>query len=266
MACRLCLNHRGVDSPAADISRRQFLARSGAVTGLGLLASVLPGVLKANGWDNPAYAQSVDLVEDTFNGLVAFLLPGNDAYSVLQGETADGPGGIAAGGTKALIASLDRYLPTPHLHVLGVDLGIPLVDTVPLSAAVANLLDAVALIVNPLAVAPVTPTGISLSAFSHLSSAEKARVFQLLEGLAVPDDKLPEPFTRASGNLSFIAGIVPGFATFLAGNEQGVYDAATRSLTGRPVSWQISGYQPDGPVEGWDELKGYYRGRKKADP
>jgi len=70
---------------------------------------------------------------------------------------------------------------------------------------------------------------------------------------------------RASGNLSFIAGIVPGFATFLAGNEQGVYDAATRSLTGRPVSWQISGYQPNGPVEGWNELKGYYRGRKKAD-
>ena len=222
------------------------------MTGLGLLASVLPGVLKANGWDNPAYAQSVDLVEDTFNGLVAFMLPGNDAYSVLQGETADGPGGIAAGGAKALIASLDRYLPTPHLHVLGIDLaaGLGLVDRE----------------VNPLAVAPVTSTGISLSAFSHLSSAEKARVFQLLEGLQVPDDKLPEPFTRASGNLSFIAGIVPGFAAFLAGNEQGVYDAATRSLTGRPVSWQISGYQPAGPVEGWDELKGYYRGRKKADP
>ncbi|TMK45028.1 MAG: twin-arginine translocation signal domain-containing protein [Actinobacteria bacterium] len=116
-ACRLCLNHPGVDSTAADISRRQFLARSGAVTGLGLLASVLPGVLKANGWDNPAYAQSVDLVEDTFNGLVAFMLPGNDAYSVLQGETADGPGGIAAGGAKALIASLDRYLPTPQSSI-----------------------------------------------------------------------------------------------------------------------------------------------------
>lgn len=260
------MNHAGVDSPAADISRRQFLTRSGAVTGLGLLASVLPGVLKANGWYNPAYAQSVDLVEDTFNGLVAFMLPGNDAYSVLQGETADGPGGIAAGGTKALIASLDRYLPTPHLHVLGIDLGIPLLDTVPLSAAVANLLDAVALIVNPLALNPVTATGISLSAFSHLSSTEKARVFQALEGLQVPDDKVPEPFTRVSGNLSFIAGIVPGFAAFLGGNEQGVYDAATRSLTGRPVSWQISGYQPNGPVEGWDELKGYYRGRKKADP
>ena len=87
----------------------------------------------------------------------------------------------------------------------------------------------------------------------------------MLEGLHVPDDKIPEPFTVASGNLSFVAGIVPAFVGFLVGNEQGVYDATTRSLTGRPVSWQISGYQPNGPVEGWNELKGYYRGRKKAD-
>ena len=231
-----------------------------------MLASVLPGMLKASGWANPAYAQSLDLVQDTFNGLVAFILPGNDSYSELQGETADGPGGVAAGAANALIANLDRYLPTPHLHILGVDLHIPLVDTVPLSAAVANLLDALALTVNPLALNPVTSKGVSVSAFSHLSSAEKAKVFQLLEGLHVPDDKIPEPFTMASGNLSFIAGIVPAFVGFLAGNEQGVYNAATRSLTGRPVSWQISGYQPNGPVEGWNELKGYYRGRKRADP
>jgi hypothetical protein len=145
------------------------------------------------------------------------------------------------------------------------DLGIPKVDTVPLSAAVANLLDALALTVNPLALNPVTPSGISLSAFAHLSSAEKAKVFQLLEGLEAPDDKIPEPFTRASGNLSFVAGILPAFIGFLAGNEGSAFDAATRSLTFRPVSWQISGYQPNGPLEGWDELKGYYKGRKKAD-
>jgi hypothetical protein len=146
------------------------------------------------------------------------------------------------------------------------DLGIPKVDTVPLSAAVANLFDAVALTVNALALNPVASTGVSLSALSHLSSPEKAKVFELLEGLQAPDDKLPEPFTRISGNLSFIAGILPALIGFLAGNEQGVYNAATRSLTGRPVSWQISGYQPNGPVEGWNELKGYYQGRKKADP
>src|SRR5579863_7839448 len=98
------------------MNRRQFLARSGAVTGFALMASVLPTVLKARGWYDPAYAQSVDLVLDTFNGLAAFILPGDDRYSALQGETASGPGGVAAGGAAAFIADLDRYLPSPHLH------------------------------------------------------------------------------------------------------------------------------------------------------
>ncbi|MGH2717687.1 MAG: hypothetical protein ACRDJU_03775 [Actinomycetota bacterium] len=250
----------------ALINRRQFLAHSGALSGFALLASVLPSVLKAKGWDDPAYAQNFDLLQDTFNGLAAFLLPGDDGYSQMQGETGDGPGGVAAGTAAALIANLDRYLPSPHLNILGVPVAVPGVETVPLSAAVAALLNGLALTVNPLALDPITPGGISVSAFAHLASADKAKVFQLLEGLQVPDDALPEPFTSASGNLSFIAGIIPAYDSFLAGNEQGVYDAQTRTLTGRPVSWQISGYQPNGPVEGWPELKGYYKGRKKANP
>lgn len=248
------------------MNRRQFLARSGTVTGFALLASVVPTVLKARGWEDPAYAQNADLVVDTFNGLAAFLLPGDDPYSAMQGESAPGPGGVAAGAAAAFIGDLDRYLPSPHLHILGIAVGVPGLDAVPLSAAVANLLDALALTVNPLALDPLTPAGVSLSAFSHLTSPEKAKVFQLLESLQVPDKALPEPFTAVSGNLSFIAGIIPAFVAFLASNEQGVFDTATRSLTARPISWQISGYQPDGPVEGWDELKGYYQGRRKADP
>lgn len=251
----------------ALINRRQFLARSGAISGFALLASVLPSILKVKGWDDPAYARNFDLVQDTFNGLAAFLLPGNDEYSVQQGETADGPGGVAAVGAAALIANLDRYLPSPQLNlpVLGV-VGVPGLPTVPLSAAVANLLDALALTVNPVSLDPIAPGGLSPSAFAHLSSADKAKVFQQLEGLEVPDNSLPEPFTSVSGNLSFIAGIIPAFGAFLAGNEQGVFKASTRTLTGRPVSWQISGYQPNGPVEGWPELKGYYKGRRKANP
>jgi hypothetical protein len=248
------------------MNRREFLARSGAVTSLGILASLLPGFLKVRGWLDPAYAESSDLVRDTMNGVVAFILPGDDNYSVLQGETADGPGGVAAGAADALIANLDRYLPAPHLELFAMDLTIPGLPTVPLSAAVANLLDVVALSANPLALDPLTKSGVSVSAFAHLTSAQKAKVFQLLEGLEVPDGQLPEPFTRVSGNAAFIAGILPAFAGFLAGNEAGVWDAATRTVTSRPVSWQISGYQPDGPGEGWNELKGYYAGRKKANP
>ena len=246
------------------ISRRQFLARSGALAGLGVLANVLPGLLRARGWYDPAYAQTPDLVRDTLNGLIAFLLPGDEIYSRAQGETADGPGGIGAGATEALVANLDRYLPSPVLDVLGVHLAVPGVQTVPLSAAAANVLDAVALTVNPLPGNLLSGNGLIVSPFSRLSTAEKARVFQELEGLQVPDALLPEPFTRASGNLSFLVGIVPAFAGFLAANEAGVFDPRTGSLTARPVGWEISGYQPNGPVEGWDELKGYYRGRKKV--
>ena len=248
------------------MNRRQFLARSGALSGLGAVAYLLPGFLKARGWHDAAYTRSIDLVQDTIDGVVAFILPGDDPYSVLQGHTANGPGGVAGGAGKTLIANLDRYLPTPHVSLFGVDLGIPGVDTVPLSAAIANLLDVMALRLNPLAIAPLTPGGVSVSAFSHLWFAQKAQVFQELESLHLPDNELPEPFTQASGNVSFLFGILPAFTGFLVGNEAGAYEPATRSLTSRPVSWQISGYQPNGPVEGWNELKGYYRGRRKASP
>jgi hypothetical protein len=122
----------------------------------------------------------------------------------------------------------------------------------------------VALTVNPLPGNLLSSDGLIVSPFARLSSAEKAKVFQELEGLQMPDALLPEPFTRVSGNVSFLVGIVPSFVGFLVGNEAGVFDPKTRTLTARPVSWEISGYQPDGPGEGWGELKGYYQGHRKA--
>jgi hypothetical protein len=235
-----------------EITRRQFLTRSGALAALVALADV-PGVLRVAGWSDPAYAQNLDLVREALNGLVAFVLPGDDPYSVAQGERADGPGGIAAGGTEALIRNLDRYLPQP-------DIGGANNDTLPLSGAIAGLLDVLALAVNPLAIG-----GPFLSPFARLSFAEKARAFALLEGLDVPDGLLPPPLTKASGNLAFVAGILPGLVAFLASTEQAVYEPAAQSLRARPVSWQLSGFQPFGRMDGWDELKGYFGGRREAD-
>lgn len=220
---------------------------------MAFLAQV-PELLKVRGWYDVAYAHDTDLVKDTFNGLVAFVLPGDDAYSVAQGEAADGPGAIAAGTTDALIANLDRFLPQPDAPGANN-------ETVPLSGAVANLLNVVALRVNPVAAGGAFP-----SPFARLSFAEKAEVFRILEEEApTPGGELPQPFTQASGNFAFLAGILPVLVAFLAGTEQAVFDDRTRSLSGRPVSWQISGYQPDGPVDGWDELKGFYQGRGRAE-
>jgi hypothetical protein len=60
----------------------------------------------------------------------------------------------------------------------------------------------------------------------------------------------------------FVGGILPGFISFLINSEVGAFDPAKRELTGRPVSWELSGYA--GPAEGHPELKGYWRGHMAA--
>jgi hypothetical protein len=240
------------------LNRRQFLARAGILGAAAALWQV-PGLLNVRGWADPAYAQEADLVRDTLNGLVALVWPGDDEYSVAQGDATDSPGGIAAGTTGAFIEALDTFLPAPDgpIDPLHND------QTVPLSGAIANLLSVVALTMNPAA-----SGGSFLSPFARLSLAEKAEVFRFLEeDTGMPDADLPQPFTRASGNFQFVAGILPGFVAFLAFSEQQMFDPATKTLTGRPVGWDHTGYQGERtvPVEGWDELLGYYAGRRSAD-
>jgi hypothetical protein len=60
----------------------------------------------------------------------------------------------------------------------------------------------------------------------------------------------------------FLGGSLLEFAAFGSLNEFGAYDPTTRQLTSRPVGWQLSGYSPNGPEDGWDEFKGYYQGRR----
>ena len=234
------------------LTRRQFLVRCGLLAAL----AEVPALLTLSTW-SPAHAQSPDLVRESLNGLVAFTLPGGDPFSVAQGQSVQAAGAVGAGTVEVLIEILDGVLPVPD--VVGSSDA-----TVPLSGAVAGLLDTVAVVVNPLVVNPLGPNATFLSPFARLSYADKARVLRMLEGLELPDAALPEPLTRISGNLSYLFGILPSLVAFLSAGEASVFDPATKSLRGRPVSWDLSGYQPNGPVEGWDELKGYYQGRRKA--
>ena len=193
-----------------------------------------------------AAAQDLDLTRDTINGLIAFVVPGPDEYSVAQGDSTAEPGGIAAGGTENLIRNLDRFVPAP-------DIGQGNDATVPLSGAIAGLLNSTAAQVNPVAAGGPFP-----SHFSRLTSAEKAEVFRRIE--ATPGDD------ESTGAIRFTAGILPGFATFVCFGEAQVLDPATRRLRARPVGWDLTGYQPGRvvPAEGWEELKGYYGGRRRA--
>jgi hypothetical protein len=226
----------GAEASSGGLSRRAFLQRAGLFAGA--LASVdLVALLDKKGLLATAQAQSADLTVDTLSGLIAFVVPGNDPYSVAQGEKANGPGGIAAGGVEALIAGLDRYVP---VTTLGGD------QSLPASGGVAALLNQYALRVNPAAANGGFP-----SPFSRLKFEEKAKVFELFEG---------DP-TLEGTEVRFVAGILPGFSAFVSFSEVGVRKA-DRTLSKRPVGWNIAHY--GGPAEGHAELKGYYRGHKKA--
>jgi hypothetical protein len=228
----------GAEASNGGVSRRAFLQRAGLFAGA--LASVdLVALLDKQGLLATAQAQSTDLTVDTLSGLIAFVVPGNDAYSVAQGVKTNGPGGIAAGGVEALIAGLDRYV---RVTTLGGD------QSLPASGGVAALLNQYALRVNPAAAGGGFP-----SPFARLSFAEKAKVFEMFEG----DPSLEGTEVR------FVAGILPGFSAFVSFSEVGVR-RPDRTLSKRPVGWDIARY--GGPAEGHAEFRGYYRGHKKAKP
>jgi len=220
------------------ISRRSFLHRAGLVGAAAALAQV-PALLDARGLLAAAAAQSPDLTEDTLNGLVAFVLPGSDPYSVAQGQSFNGPGGLAANTVPVLIKTLDNVVPAATF--VGPNAAVPV------SGGVATLLNSYAGRVNPAATNGGFPSN-----FSRLSFAEKAKVFELWE---------QEPSGDGT-EMRFLAGILPGVVTLLALSEAGVFDPSTRQPSSRPVGWDISGY--GGPAEGHAELKGYYRGLRSA--
>jgi hypothetical protein len=195
------------------------------------------------------------------------------------------PDQIIRPATTALVTAL-HDLPLPLsgsvIGLLGGILGPPtvtlgLVDdavfsllqndhTMPLSLPVAFLLNYVATVVNPLSL-----QGAFLSPFSRLSFSEKAHALELIEAsqsnlVALLDAQVPQPLKASvSGLLKFLGGALYEFAAFGSVGESRLYDPQTRTLTGRPVGWQLSGFLPDNQVgDGWDDLIGYYQGRREV--
>ena len=229
-----------VDGPAADeLSRRSLFARAGAVGVAAALTQLTP-LLSAKGLLETAQAATLDQTRDTLSGLLAFILPGDDEYSVAQGISAEGPGAIGAGTLEPFIAALDSFVPA---SVFGQT------TTVPSSGGVATLLNDYALQVDPAA-----GNGPFASPFARLSFANKGEVFRRFESDEAVTDNAPE--------LKFVASILPGFVAFMSVSEAGVLDPVTGELTSRPVGWKLSRYP--GPAEGHAEFKGYYQGRRRA--
>jgi hypothetical protein len=213
------------------------LAGTGGL-GLSMALAGLPDALARRGWLDIAAAQNGDLTSDTISGLAAFIFPGNDEYSVAQGVSTPEPGAVGAGAVPKIVDSLDRFVPAP---LASGSTGL----AVPAAGGVAALLNTIALQVNPGA-----SSGSFLSPFSRLSFVDKGEVFRRFES---------DP-TLADTEFRFVAGILPGFVGFLGYSEAGAYENG--KVNGTPVGWQLSGY--GGQSEGWNELKGYYRGRRSA--
>jgi hypothetical protein len=168
------------------VSRRELLERATALVAGVAVLDQLPHALRLQGWLEDAYAATPNLVQQTMNGLVAFIVPGRDRYSRAQGTTTKTPGGIEAGATPVLIRTLDRFLPGP----------------LPLSATAATILNEFA--------AQVTPVNRGyhpfLSAFANLSVARKAQVFQTVESLQA----------ESAGSIRFLIGNLPDLVAFVA--------------------------------------------------
>jgi hypothetical protein len=283
--------------------RRAFLVRTGVIGAAIALLDLPEGTAPAGAAPTLADLSPIfdALAADTINGLIAFVVPGPDSYSVAQGVADTAPGGIAADGTAFMLNALDNFYPVPQEPTLllvqslitGINANLPLIPippvlpglaeeldlalsvlladetTVPLSLLVALLLNFAAALVDPLAV-----NGAFLSPFSRLTFAQKTAAFALLETdaanvAALIDQNISEPVKDSiSGLIEFLAGALLEFAAFGSFSEFGAFNPATRTLTGTPVGWTLSQYLATAPgnqpVEGWNEFKGYLGGETRA--
>lgn len=237
------------------------------------------------------------LVLDSVRGVCVMVFPGPDEWSRVQGLSWPGRGPVEAGGGEFVVELFDQYLaagdqltrplaaalaagltdlgiPTPPLLGVSPELGRTLDQalgfaysdrTLPLSLLVGLVLTFGALLIAPGSLAG--PLG---SPFARLSLRDKCRVIELLERplpelVALIDGGLPGPLRgSASGFLRFAGGILLEGTAFAVHSEMRMFDPVTRTVVGRPPSWDLTGYRPDGLVEGHDDLIGYYQGRTEV--
>jgi hypothetical protein len=230
------MNTKTLDEPKQDLSvfpndftRRDFLGRSGI---LAAAAALIQSDWISRVLVPEARADEPNLAVDTLSGLVAFIVPGADPYSVHQGTGTLEPGGIEANSTLPLLFALNLVSPAPPPFPAFSDL-------------VAFILNNVAQAVNP------TPAGPFSSPFANLSYEEKVTVWAVMESGGAGPELVP------------LAGALPQLVGFIAYSEVGVLDLSTGTLVDTPVGWKLTGYK--GVTDGTSGFKGYYQNRKKVD-
>lgn len=212
---------------AHALGRRAFLARTALVTAA---ISTIPALLGPSRRAEAAVLPQSAVV-DTINGVLAFVVPGADAYSVQQGLIHGQPGAVEANATLPLMFGLNAGGIAP-----------PPFDS--LSEMISALLNNVAMAVHP------NGSGPFQSAFANLTFAEKAVVFNLMESGAI------------GPGLDAVANSLILYAGLMAYSEAGALDPFTLTLLAPPVGWQLAGY--GGVSDGHKDFQGYYQGRRFA--
>ena len=294
--------------------RRRLLVGSGI---LGATAAVAPGLLvpgKAYAdldsgdvqWTAEQLQAALEaLRNDTFFGLIAFAVPGDDPYSQNQGVSSPIPGGIGTRADLYLSGGIDRLVPLPPQFMNQLLDGIgAYLNAAPLSIpdeAAASLgengewilenLDAslsqylegdvansimLTLLLNLVAnqVIDEPGTGPFVAPFSNLTWEQKGRVMEALDGSNswlknALQWTIPDATFReaAPGVLQTFISAVIRVASFASYNEFAVFDPENLTVAQRPLGWVISGYEPDAPPlpDGGDDVIGYYQGRRSVD-
>jgi hypothetical protein len=185
------------------LSRRAFVGRA-ALLAAAALAPLPRAAARAGLVATGAQAAPDALVLETLDGVVAYVVPGDDRYSTAQGVSRAQAGGVAARGGEGLRATLAVAGP----------------GTVEATVAVLNGL---ARAVDPGVDARAATLGFS-APFAALPFAAKTEVFARLSRSA------EDAFRR-------LGAILPAIAAFVSYSEYGVVGDA------QPVGWQLTGYE-----------------------
>lgn len=208
-------------------TRRRFLTGAAAGTGALLVAGTAPPT-----------ASAATFLEDTFNGVASFVVPGNDRYSRHQRVATSRPGGVDAQAGRAVQETVDAAIP---LVVGEGELAAPG------ALGIALLLETLSLARNPLSI-----VGPFSSPFANLTFTKKRQVLQDLDNTPL--------LNRSS--IEFAANAVITLAALGAYSEVAQFDHRTKQLTGRPLGWDLSNY--GGVSDGWPEFIGYYQDRTEV--
>ncbi|GAA2608188.1 hypothetical protein SMC26_29185 [Actinomadura fulvescens] len=232
-----------------------------------------------------------ELTWDTFAGVASFVVPGRDAHSAAQGTPRAESGALESQVPDFLILGIDFSMENPDVLSRPIAAGLRSgLNKAPLGSLPVSLGDAAGVLLDEPAPVPLTDALALLlcflavetdpasaygdrfpSPFARLTAMGKGRVFAQLED-PVPGlvDRIAahaaEPLRPAlAGQLTYVGGVLLEFAAIGAYIDWQIFDPRTRTTGARPLSWDLTGFQPDGPLDGWDDLRGYYQGRRKTE-